>query len=91
MGTKYMGRSQWLSNKMLIPEQRGGIGIGLLINFMSILKPKSKPQNFCRQEPSQVHNDTKPQSKGVTNIMSIVSSGTWWYYDLWPAVQYKEG
>ena len=91
MGTKYIGRSQWVCNKKLIPEQRGGIGIGLLINFMSILQPKSKPQTFCRQEPSQVHNDTKPQSKGVTNIMSVVSSGTGRYYDLWPAVSIKKG
>lgn len=43
MGTKCIGKSQRVCNKKLIPEQRGGIGTGLLINFMSTLKPKSKP------------------------------------------------
>ena len=43
MGTKCIGKSQRVCNKKLIPEQRGGVGNGLLINFMSTLKPKSKP------------------------------------------------
>lgn len=52
---------------------------------------QTKPQNFFKSEPFQVYNDAKPQSRDVTHIVSIVSSGTWAYYDSPPAIWDKEG
>lgn len=44
--------------------------------FNKCSEAQIKPPTFCVQESFHLYNDANPQVKNVTNIMSIVSSGT---------------